>query len=354
MYEVGIGRNVATNKVVRLPWKNNIGAFIVGRPGSGKSHVIASLLIQYAIHGVDIIIAEYNADPDNKDSLIYRTRSIHHLFKTPYATTGREITDLINYLLTELNRRQKGEVEKSPLVVVLDEFLAFSRNEIPPQTTRIWRSGDSKSDEGELRTTQRSNTYWDMLVAIQSDLRKNNIRLILAVQDPAAQAGTSMRQVRDMFNYKLIMRLSSAGAKLCGITDVASQRIIEALPTGYIFMRDTEDRIVGVPYPINPSWIEQIPQTQKIQAVITREVIKDWSTEYAQQYLAQLMKNAEIYVVNRDLTIWPIESKEDLIEFLIVLGWTNNAILQVIKGRMQDVHMSIETIRKRRNDGNGN
>lgn len=346
MLDVGIGRNIATNKVVRLPWHNNIGAFIVGRPGSGKSHVIASLLIQYAIRGAEIVIGEYNADPSNKESLIHRTRTIHHLLKMPPATTGKEISDLIIWLNRELKQRQQGLVEKKELVVVLDEFLAFSRNVLPPQTVNIKREGDARSGDGETRTIQRSNTYWDMIVAIQSDLRKNNIRLILAVQDPAAQSGTSMRQIRDMFNFKLIMRLGSGGAKLCGVTDTASQRIVETLPTGYVFMRDIEDRIVGVPYPINPLWLEEIPSVPKEPAIIYNN---DWTEDYAKNYLAELMKGAKVYVINKTLGKWPITDKNAVIELLVLLGWSNNDIISVLKGKTIDLNTTIHSIRMRHN-----
>jgi hypothetical protein len=343
MLDVGIGRNTITGKVVRLPWHNNIGAFIVGRPGSGKSHVIASLLIQYAIRGAEIVIGEYNADPDNKESLIYRTRSIHHLFKAPYATTGKEIESLIQWLHSELKQRQRGK-EKTPLVVVLDEFLAFSRNVLPPQTVNIKREGDSKSEEGETRTIQRSSTYWDMIVAIQSDLRKNNIRLILAVQDPAAQAGTSLRQIRDMFNYKLIMRLGAGAAKLCGITDTASQKIVETLPTGYVFMRDIEDRIVGVPYPINPAWLVEIPDKPR-EMLPKQTIVYDWSSEDKDLYFEALFRYAPVFdmlkIGDSDPIPAMINTKDDLIRLLILMGKGNDFIVKTIKGNDTGIRESI-------------
>jgi len=353
MLDVGIGRNTVTNKIVRLKWDNNIGAFIVGRPGSGKSHVITSLLIQYAIKNVAIAIGEYNADPDNKESLVYRTRPIHHLFKVPYATSDKEVSRLMDWLFLELKQRQLGLSEKTPLVVVLDEFLSFSRQVVPPQITRIWREGDAKSEEGELRTIQRSTSYWDKLVSALSDLRKNNIRIILALQEPASGAGTSMRQVRDMFSFKLIMRLGAGGSKLCGINDVASQRIIETLPTGYVFMRDLEDRIVGVPYPINPEWLSNIPKTPLSQTTISHIPTSldtyDWTPEDVDLYLDALFarwNKYEILSINGNEIPSRIDTKEDLIRMLVLVGKNNEFITSHVKGKDETIRSLIKHYRE--------
>lgn len=345
MLDVGIGRNRHTNKVIRLPWDGNIGAFIAGRPGSGKSHVIASLLTQYAIKGVAIVIAEYNADPDNKESLIYRTRHIHHVFQYPAATTGKEVESLILWLEDELKQRQTAKKAKTPLVVVLDEFFAFSNTFKPKVGVTTWKEGDASSEEGETRITQKTATYWEKLTSIQSDLRKNNIRLIVAVQEPAASAGSTMRQVRDMFRYRLIMNLGTGAAKLLGIEDKASQNIVMRLAPGYIFLRDIEDIVIGVPYPINPEWIALTHDIEPVQAqsipVIEEPVplelySYDWTPEDTEMYLDALFKywnNFESICIDSADISARIDTKEDLIGLLVLMGKNNSFIINSISGR---------------------
>lgn len=348
--DVVIGRKIIQNKaigVVKLPWDNHIGAFIVGRPGSGKSHVIASLLTQYALKGANIAIAEYNADPDNRDSLIYRTRHIHHVLDFRPCTSGKEVEDMMIWLQNELKARQTKAKEKIPLVVVFDEFFAFSNTYKPKVSTTSWKDGDATSDEGETRTVQKAPTYWEILTSIQSDLRKNNIRLILSVQEPAASAGSTMRQVRDMFRFRLIMNLGIGGAKLLGIDDKASQQLVSKLPPGFVFLRDLEDIIIGVPFPINPEWIELCRDTLEPKVVENEYTeFTDWAQEFLEDYVAQLMRDKKVYVINRNIERMPIQTKEDLIEFLVLIGWNQSQIEDTIRGRNE----SLRTLYKQYRD----
>lgn len=341
---VAIGRRIEGREaktIISLPWESNIGAFIVGRPGSGKSHVIASLLTQYALKDVFIAVGEYNADPNNKDSLIYRTNHIPSL--RPSATSGKEFADMMLWLQEELKERQSGRKERVPMVVVFDEFFAFSNTYKPPIGINRKRHGDPTSDEGETIITQKEPSYWDILMSILSDLRKNNIRVILSVQEPAASAGTSMRQARDMFRYKLIMNLGIGGSKLLGIDDKASQQLINKLPPGIVFLRDMEDMLIGVPFPINPQWIERVREKQP------PKIKTDWTIEDAEAYLEELMQDAKVYIVNKHLTKYPIEDKDAVIELLVMLGWSNNAIIHTIKGNTAELNKEIRGIRTRHN-----
>jgi hypothetical protein len=342
--DVVIGRKIIQNKaigVAKLPWEGNIGAFVVGRPGSGKSHVIASILTQYALKGVAVAIAEYNADPDNRESLIYRTRHIHHVLAYQLSTTGKEVEGMMLWLQDELKARQTKQKDKKPLVVVFDEFFAFSNTYKPKVATTSWKDGDITSDEGETRIIQKAPTYWEILISIQSDLRKNNIRLILAVQEPAASAGSTMRQVRDMFRFKLIMNLGIGGAKLLGIDDKYSQQLVSKLPPGFVFLRDIEDLVIGVPYPINAEWIELCKDTlepTKIESFTAKiNTLEDWTQEQLDMYFEALFRYAPRFdmlkIGNSDPIPAQINAKEDLIRLLILMGKGNDFIVKHIKGQ---------------------
>jgi len=340
--DVIIGRKIegsTAKAIIRLPWENNIGAFIVGRPGSGKSHVIASLLTQYAIKEVSIAIAEYNADPDNKDSLIYRAKHIRHLLAYPEATTGKEVEKLMLWLQDELSQRQTGKKVRTPLIVVLDEFFAFSNTYKPPIGTNRKKTGDARSDEGETTYVQKEPSYWEILVSILSDLRKNNIRILMALQEPASSSGSLMRQARDMFRFKLVMNLGYGSSKLVGITDLPSQRIVNSLPPGFILLRDVEDIVIGVPYPINPRWIELAVELEAIikpaRATITQEKEYVWTDKDTDLYLDALFRywnKFDTVDINGNKLPTRIDTKEDLIRFLVVLGWSQNKVEKTIIG----------------------
>lgn len=336
-YDVIIGRLVQGNKttaLVRLDWDNNIGALVVGRPGSGKSHVIASLLTQYVLKGVDVVMGEFNADEDNPQSLIYRIRHIHTL--EPIAVSGQEVENLIIWLGKELKQRQDGKKEKTPLVVVIDEFFAFSNIFKPAKQINRQRKGNIDDLDGETLTIRNASTYWEMLMGILSDLRKNNIRVILATQEPAASASTvMMRQARDMFKFKLIMNLGNAGANLLGITDRESQRIIAGLKPGFIFYRGSyRDIIIGVPFPINQEWIDACSNNQRAHTI---KAVKQyiWTQEDTDLYLDALFRywtKFDTISIDGHRTSSALDTKEQLIKLLVLCGKSNRFIRTCIRG----------------------
>lgn len=336
--DVIIGRLIQGNKataLIKLEWENNIGALIVGRPGSGKSHVIASLLTQYALKGVDVVVGEFNADDENPQSLIFRTKHIKKL--RPVAISGQEVENLILWLSDELKQRQDGKKEKTPLIVVIDEFFAFSNIFKPAKQLNRQRKGDIDTDEGETLTIRNASTYWEILMGILSDLRKNNIRIILATQEPAASASTvMMRQARDMFKFKFIMNLGNAGANLLGIADKESQRIISGLKPGFIFYRGSyRDVIIGVPYPINPEWVEAC---KKISPADTTKAVKayKWTNEDTDLYLDALFRywtKFETISIDGRRIDSSLNSKEQIIKLLVFCGKSNKFIVSCIRSR---------------------
>lgn len=321
--------------LMALPWENNIGALVVGRPGSGKSHVIASLITQAAAQGAELAIAEYNADEDNPQSLLYRTQHIDHLLKYPKVTSGDDMIEMIYWLQARLHARQKGKEAKTPLLVVLDEFFQFAATVKPKETSVIWKDGDARTEEGETRSYQKAANYWEILMGILSDLRKNNIRIIIATQEPSSTATNAiMRQARDMFRFKLIMNLSVSGAKLLGVHEQAMQLRINTLKPGWIYV---DGMIIGVPYPIHPSWIEACKNKQPIVSE-TKTYI--WTENDLDTYLDALFrywtKFDTIRIDGHDIEA-RLADKDALIRFLVLIGKNNEFIKHSIKGNTNDV-----------------
>ncbi len=335
-------KNHTPRNLVTIPW-DNIGILVVGRPGSGKSHVIASMLTQYVLKGADVIVAEYNADPSNEQSLLYRIKHLHvHLLKPP-VTSGNDIVKLIQWIKQELTLRQQGKSPRTPLIVVLDEFFQFAASVKVPEEVNIKKQGDARSDEGETITKQKAPSFWEDLLSAQTDMRKNNIRIILAAQETSSTATSNlMRQVRDMFRFKLIMNLSPKGADLLGITDRAAQRLIDSLKRGRIYVNGS---IIGVPYPINPEWIDavhRLPIKQRAEVIPEQHT---WDTEELRAYFKALLEDEPKLQIIKDHKPWSIQSLEDVIELLLLLGWSNNRIEQLFATARASLRQLVKDIK---------
>lgn len=338
-----------TRNAITLPW-DNIGILIVGRPGSGKSHVIASLLTQYALKKVSLIVAEYNADATNPQSLLYRIQHLTSYLHRPPATTAQEIIDIISFVKEELKARQTGKSPRTPLVVVIDEFFQFAASSRPPEEINVKRSGDARTDEGETIIRQKAPTFWEDLLASQTDLRKNNIRLILAAQEIASTATSNlMRQVRDMFRFKLLMNLSPKGSDLLGISDKESQRIIDKLGPGRIFWNG---HIIAVPFPLHPEWLRQVeehPHVHVPKQPIQKEsaIVRDWTEKEVQAYIHTLLqRHGPLAIIRYDRgELWNIETFEDIIELLVLHGWSQNKIETVLSSARSSIRQTVKNIK---------
>lgn len=341
-------RDGKPKNLVTLPW-DNIGVLVVGRPGSGKSHVIASILTQYALKGADLVVAEYNADRENPQSLLYRIRHLDNAMLRPTVTSGSDIVELIQWVKRELMLRQTGQSPRTPLIVVLDEFFQFAASVKAPESVNVQKQGDARSDEGETITKRKEPTFWEDLLSSQTDMRKNNIRLILAAQETASTATSNlMRQVRDMFRFKLIMNLSPKGADLIGVTDRESQRIIDKLKPGRIFYNGS---IIRVPFPINPEWIDACYtriQPKENKFVEKTEPIKnDWTDTDLEAYLDMLFKQqgSKPKIIRYDIrSVWHLTTDKDVIELLLASGWSKNRIEQLFSMARSSLRQLVKEI----------
>lgn len=343
--DINLGFLLPKKQLVTLPW-DNIGLLVVGRPGSGKSHVIATLLTQYALKGADIVVAEYNADPSNTQSLLYRIRHLEHALARPAVTSGDDIVALIKWVKQELEARQHGKSARTPLIVVIDEFFQFAASVKPPDEVNVKKSGDARTDEGETIIKQKAPSFWEDLLASQTDMRKNNIRLIIAAQETSSTATSNlMRQVRDMFRFKLIMNLSPKGADLLDIKTTKDQQVINNLKSGQIW---TNGRIITVPFPIKQQWLDKCAERLQPRQHI-QPIKEDWNDEDTRAYIAELFAmEPKLYTV-KDHKIWYVQTREDVIEYLVLSGWTNNAIRELIKGRMVDTDKTVNAFRDKHN-----
>ena len=132
-----VGFDTASNEPVIANWKSMYSALIGGQSGSGKSTLIRSLLAQAAIQKSRFVVLDphYGA---GDESLGESLRPLHSLLLCDIATTGKEMSQALQYVEGIGKRRLLGQdTDKSPVVLVVDETTGLlSRGEIADTLTR--------------------------------------------------------------------------------------------------------------------------------------------------------------------------------------------------------------------------
>ena len=119
---------------------------LCGATGQGKSNLLRLLLPQLQTIGARVVLADphyADVDPENGDDW----RAIRERLYMPPAVKPRDIDNLLDYMLTELDQRlalrNKGEKIGAPLFLAYDELptIVDSVKDAPERLGRILREG---------------------------------------------------------------------------------------------------------------------------------------------------------------------------------------------------------------------
>jgi len=328
---------LGTNKNGLLPlsWLDlRNGMLIAGASGMGKSNTMAFYLTQYAYNGAKIILCDYGGSGASEETLVHR---IEHLKPAFYnnmkpATTMKEIVQYIRIVNTLIKERQVSG-DMSQVLFVVDEFSAFLLAIEPEQRKEITRDINGNKTTIAIK---KEPTFLSSFLESVITARKYNIRFIIAGQEWAQISTNGVRAIRSAFTNHIIHGLDSGSAKLFAENDSKLIRIIQLLETGYAYIRPAND-IYKIPLLLEDFVIDTEEKLAKLYPkdsveAAQSETKKDWTYQELQNYIHMLMSDAKLLIINKDLGKWPIETKEDIIEFLVLLGWSGNRVEQAIRG----------------------
>lgn len=205
---IGVGQR----SPITLTWDLlNGGMLIAGKPGMGKTNTLNLIISQLALLGARLVVADYNGYlPQALSS------NIEHLEKSlliPIAKDARETITAIQLVNEIGQKRLKKEMPCDyPIVLVIDEFTSFVRQNPLPKVENISRK---KSGNTEQKATTVQPTYLTILSDILNTMRKADIVIIVSGQN-FVQIGneSGLRVFRSTFTHTLLHGLSPADARL--------------------------------------------------------------------------------------------------------------------------------------------
>src|SRR5439155_15228343 len=99
-----------------------------GLQGSGKTWGAAFLLAQSALNGAQLVICDPHAGDD--ESLAARVSPLAPAFVCDIAEDDRAILAALKLADDTLQRRKRGDKDRRPLIVAIDEWSALRRGQI--------------------------------------------------------------------------------------------------------------------------------------------------------------------------------------------------------------------------------
>lgn len=316
--KIALGTLLDGSGVVVLPWEQNNGILIAGRPGSGKTQTASWLLTQLAYKGVQLIPCDYDS-PDGEDETL--SSRIDHLtgsFFLEPAKTAQQINQRLDQLNKEYELRKVDPTRRFPLMIVIDEVSAY--------LSYLKETGDTTAIEAFTR---------QLLL-----FRKVNIRAMIIGQEWSSGFGTNaMRYIRSAFRVKLVHSLDGPNCKMIlDFADTNTMRIIGALETGTCFW---DGNMIHV-----PELTETAKQKAKAQialfnydswrpsAVETQETFTDEEKAYNDAWLDEMfLKYGQSAGYNLDIT-----SKDVLVDFWLSKGYSTHQIVKyLVKGNAAEI-----------------
>ena len=143
-----LGVDVASGELVTGKLDRIYSPGVGGLQGSGKTWTVVCQAAQIALHGGRFIIGDPHAG--DSESLATRLAGLRPAFLCDVAKSDKEILSALKLALTEFNRRKGGDVQRWPLVVLLDEWTALQRGELAAVLAEIV---ESFSEEGRKYET---------------------------------------------------------------------------------------------------------------------------------------------------------------------------------------------------------
>lgn len=335
---------------VNVPWSGN-GFLVAGKSGSGKGHTMAFLLTQYVIKGVEIVLCDYSSSISSEETLIERTKhlegGISHV-----AITEKEIVATMNYLFELNTARKRGEAEQTPVIFVFDEFTQFAGTYTEPKITRSrrekiddnWTESESVTDKGLI----------DRFIANITDIRKQNIKVIIAGQEWSEKNTTAgMRAVRSQITSGIYHQLDEVNAKMLGFNSKEEQRSVMKLNAGEVIYNNRKYR---VPYNTAEQPIRKDLVDAAIRSIDERRgnnkitLPKNKPAAVIQEKVAYKLTELDTVLLQEMITkygakIGRVETKDDVIRWLVSRNWSNNRILEVIKGDRTQLNTKINEIK---------
>jgi hypothetical protein len=109
-------------------WLDLYSVGIGGATGSGKSWTAAYLLAQSMMHGARALVIDPHAG--DSESLATRLEPLQAGMLSEPASDPRAILQTVKLLQSELEKRKTARAERTPLILVADEFTALMRGEL--------------------------------------------------------------------------------------------------------------------------------------------------------------------------------------------------------------------------------
>lgn len=306
------------NEHIRLPWNTSNGILIAGKSGSGKSQSAALYLTQYAIKGAKLVICDAGAATGIQETLLDRVTHLTNAFLRPPATTLESIASYIQWIQTIGENRYSGkDADRTPIIFVIDEFSAFILNYKPSKERIITRQ---KIDDRQTSIeTQELPNFLEKLIMSVSKYRKVNIRFVIIGQEWAQMSTSGIRALRSNITDIILHRLDNNGARLFGFTSQKDIQTIMNLPVGSAFYQGSVLRVPLMGGDLIHAATTRIPKVAQVKP-------------QPDTFLAEMLEKYGHYLGRVN-----IETREDLIKFLMKLGKDEQWITSNVKGVKQDI-----------------
>ena len=330
--KIYLGNTQDNSGVVVLPWNENNGILIAGRPGSGKTQTASVLLTQLAYQGVQLIPCDYDSPDGEEETLSERIDHLAGCFFPPPAKTAQDINTRLDQLDQEYELRKTDVTRRFPLMIVIDEVSAYL------------------SYLKEIDDTAAIESFTRRLLLF----RKVNIRAMIIGQEWSSGFGTTaMRYIRSAFRVKLVHSLDGPNSKMIlDFADTNTMRLIGLLETGTCFW---DDLIINVP---------ELTETAKEKArakiatfnhglphqkaVEVQETFTPDEIAYNQTWLDEMfLRYGQSAGYNLD-----IKNKRVLVDFWLSKGYsTHEVVTYLVKGNAKELLTLCQEKRKNAKTG---
>lgn len=294
---------------VPLEWKENNGILIAGQSGSGKSQTAAFYLNQYAYWGTKLIICDFDSPIGEEETLSSRVDHLSSSFYLPPVSSPEDIKRYLKELDREYYARLNDPTRRFPIMFVIDEVSAF--------LSYIREDGDNTLETFARQLLQ---------------MRKVGIRSMIIGQEWSSGFSTQlMRPIRSAFRVKVIHKLDAPNVKM--VLDFPSSELIRNIgkqATGQAYYNDYNMRI-----PLLSQKAKMLAVT-KLQEYIPAPSLDDGDRIFLESMFEKYGKRAGI----------GMETRDDLIYFLVSRGYNSTWIADNVGGRRNDNFAKIKQIRK--------
>lgn len=314
-----LGNTIQQGKTYSYPlyWRENNGMLLAGQSGTGKTATASFYLAQLALQGVQFIICDYDAPEENEETLSNRISFLNSSFYLPPVKTLSETMHYITLLEKEHAERIQDPTKRDPLLFVIDEASIFFAEEEVKNTLKIFAK--------------------NLL-----QMRKVNIRVMIIGQEWSSRFSSEMmRFIRTSFREKIFHKLdqNNAGLLLGNMATTEITSNIAALKTGQIWYNNY---VFTVPY---------LTETQKKQIATTLQKRKK----------NQNKENVQFEQDKDTVSITPfleemfqkygkaagigMTTKEDLICFLYLRGYSDSFITKMVSGSQTKIQEILDVLR---------